>query len=93
MSPSEGKRDFAPYQTFSGLLRTELVTQMAEPMAFFEASLESARFGDLQQEGLLLDYLRTEFALHHLDLVVPIGGPAARFAQPHRQELFPETPC
>jgi PAS domain S-box-containing protein len=85
-------RDFAPYQTFSGHLRTELASQMAEPIAFFEASLESARFGDSQQEDPLLDYLRAEFALHHLDLVVPIGGPAARFVQQHRQQLFPETP-
>ncbi len=85
-------RGFEPYHTIAGLIRTELASQMGEQIDFFEASLESARFTSLEQESPLLGYLQAQFAGHHLDLVVPIGGPAAQFVQQHRQELFPETP-
>jgi len=85
-------RGFEPYHTVAGRLRTELASQVAEPIDFFEASLESARFTGLEQESPLLEYLRAQFAGHHLDLVVPVGGPAAQFVQRHRQQLFPETP-
>jgi hypothetical protein len=43
-------RDFAPYHAVSGLLRTELASQMAEPIELFDATLDSARFTDSQQE-------------------------------------------
>jgi PAS domain S-box-containing protein len=85
-------RDFAPFNTFSGVLRTELVSQSPEPVDVFEVSVESARFRDTVQEGPLVDYLLALFSGRQLDLVVPIGGPAVQFAQRHRQELFPGTP-
>ncbi len=85
-------RGFEPYHTVAGLFRTELASQMAEPVDFFEASLESARFTGLDQESPLLGYLQAQFAKRPLDLVVPIGGPAAQFVQKHRQQLFPDTP-
>ena len=84
-------RGFEPYHTVAGLIRTELASQMAEPVDFFEASLESARFTSLEQESPLLEYMQAQFASHNLDLVVPIGGPAAQFVQRHRQQLFQET--
>lgn len=85
-------RDFEPFSTFSGIFRTELASLSPEPVDFFEASLESARLGISPQEEPLVDYLRAQFARQRLDLVVPIGGPAAQFAQRHRQRLFPATP-
>src|SRR5262249_59004263 len=37
-------------------------------------------------------YLHALFAGRNLDLVVSIGGPATRFVQQHRPQLFPSTP-
>jgi len=85
-------RDFAPFDAFSGILRAELVSQSPRPVDVSEVSLESARFGDTIQEEALVDYLQTLFAGRRVDLVVPIGGPAAKFAQRQRQALFPGTP-
>jgi PAS domain S-box-containing protein len=85
-------RDFAPFNTIPGVFRAELVRQSQEPVDFYEASLESARFNDPSEEGPLVNYLRAVFQGRRLDLLVPIGGPATRFAQRHRRELFPGTP-
>ncbi len=85
-------RDFAPYNTFSGVLRTELVSQSSGSVDIFEVSLDSAHGGDTAQEGPLLDYLAALSAGRPPDLVIPIGGPAVQFAQRHRQLLFPRTP-
>lgn len=85
-------RDFAPYDAFSGYFRTELARQSPRPIDFYEVALESARFRETLHEGPLVDYLRALFAGRRLDLVVPIGGPAVRFAQQRRASLFPATP-
>jgi hypothetical protein len=85
-------RDFAPYNTFSSVLRTELASQLPQAVDIYEVSLESARFEDSGGEGSLMDYVRAQFASRRLDLVVPIGGAATRFAQRHRTRLFPATP-
>src|SRR5262245_17007438 len=85
-------REFEPFNTFSEHFRSELAQQSAEPLDFFDVGLQSARFEQLSQEGPFVDYLVALFAGRRLDLVVPIGGPAARFTQKHRSRLFPGTP-
>lgn len=85
-------REFAPYESFSGIFRTELVRESPVPLDIYEVSLDSARFRETAQEAPFLDYLLGQFSQRGLDLVVPIGGPAARFAQRHRPRLFPDVP-
>ena len=85
-------REFAPFNTFSESFRTALGEQQNGPVDFHELALESARFEGGASEGPLVDYLNTLFATRRLDLVVTIGGPAARFAQKYRPRLFPMTP-
>lgn len=85
-------REFAPFDAFSAGFRAELVRQSSGPVDIYEVSLESARFRDPAQEAPFLDYLLALFTQRGPDLVVPIGGPAARFAQRHRPRLFPEVP-
>jgi PAS domain S-box-containing protein len=85
-------RDFAPFNVVAGGFRTELVRQSPVPVDIYEVTLESARFPGTPREGPFLNYLLALFAGQRLDLVVPMGGPAARFAQRHRQLLFPATP-
>ncbi len=48
-SPKRLLLSFEAYHTVAGLLRTELASQMAEPIDFSEVSLESTRFTDFQQ--------------------------------------------
>jgi PAS domain S-box-containing protein len=85
-------RQFAPFNTFSESFRTALGEQLGSPVDFHDVALESARFPSAASEGPLIDYLDALFANRPLDLVVPIGGAAARFAQAHRRELFPKVP-
>jgi PAS domain S-box-containing protein len=83
---------FEPYKTFSETFRTELAEQLGQPLEFHDVALESARLQGEASEGALVQYLTALFAGQKLDLVVPIGGPAVRFALRHRIELFPSTP-
>ena len=85
-------RDFAPHNTFSGVLRTELGSQSSGSVDVFEVSLDSAVVADAAQEGPLVNYLAALSAVRVPDLVIPVGGPAVQFAQRHRQTLFPRTP-
>jgi signal transduction histidine kinase len=85
-------REFSPFNEFPGSFRAELVRQSPDPIEFFEASLEMARFSEADQQGPFVSYLSALFAQRKMDLVVPIGGPAANFVQRYRQELFPDKP-
>jgi ABC-type uncharacterized transport system substrate-binding protein len=85
-------RDFAPFDTFGDTFRTALAQQMAGAVVFYDVDVESARLEAGQLEGHFTRYLLSLFANEHLDLIVPIGGPAARFAQARRSYLFPDSP-
>jgi ABC-type uncharacterized transport system substrate-binding protein len=84
-------RDFSPWDNYAKAIREELARQSNEPIDIFETALTTARFSD-GPEGPLVDYLNTLFAERKLDLIMTIGGPAARFMQSNRQKLFPTAP-
>jgi hypothetical protein len=84
--------DFAPYDAFAGIFRTELSRRSPAPVDLVEFSMQPARFIRSPDEDAFVNYLRATLAGRRLDLVVSIGGPAAIFAQKHRQQLFPTTP-
>ena len=85
-------RDFAPFDTMSSTFRTELARQSPEPVEFYEASIERARFAAVGNDDQLLDYLRTLFAERPLDLIFTVAEPATYFCVRHRAEFFPHTP-
>lgn len=85
-------REFAPYSVFSTAFREELVKQLHQPIDLYEASLDLARSPDSRGEGPFIDYLHALFAERKLDLIVAVGGPAVRFSQQHRSQIFPSTP-
>jgi PAS domain S-box-containing protein len=84
-------REFEPFITFSESFRSELARQSPEPLDFFDVALGGARF-EASEEAPFVDYLLALFEGHRVHLVVPMGGPACRFAQKHRERLFPDTP-
>jgi signal transduction histidine kinase len=85
------EREFT-HVTFAGLLRPELSRTSPDPIDFIEVSLQPARSSLTDPDATTLAALRAAFAGRGLDLVVPLGGPAASFAQKHRDSLFPATP-
>src|SRR6476469_4181759 len=85
------EREFSHY-TFAGLFRPELTRTSPEPIDFIELSGQSIRASGNERELQTLADVRGALGNEAIDLVVPIGGPAAAFAQRHRADLFPDTP-
>jgi PAS domain S-box-containing protein len=85
-------RDFASRNAFATMFRPELSRSFGEPIDFIEVSLQAARLSASASEKSILNEVRSTLPRRRLDLVVPIGGPAAVFAQTYRQQLFPTTP-
>ena len=83
---------FSPYSSFVGQFRADLISRSPRPLDVYEASLETARFSDTPKDDPFVNYLRALSVERPPDLVVTIGGAAARFAQTHRDRLFPSTP-
>jgi signal transduction histidine kinase len=84
--------NFVPWIFFSGQFREELIKQSPNAIDLYEASLESARFVQVEDQGPLVDYLQSLFGTRKLDLIVTMGAPAARFVQQYRAQFFPSTP-
>jgi signal transduction histidine kinase len=85
-------RDFAPFNDLSSRFREELARRSPHPLDVYDASLETARFRDADDEKPFVDYLRALFAGRKLDLIATFGSPAAFFVQRYRQTLFPGIP-
>jgi signal transduction histidine kinase len=84
-------RDFSPWDDYGRKIREELRLQSKDPIDIFEVSLSTARFPD-GNEDAFVDYLNAVFSERKLDLIMTIGGPAARFFQQNRQRIFPSIP-
>jgi PAS domain S-box-containing protein len=85
-------RGYEPYDTFSENFHTELAKQYGQPLEFHDFALQSTHLQGEASDRFLVQYLNTLFGGQKVDLVVPIGGAAARFVTRHRNELFPNTP-
>src|SRR5687768_9108607 len=84
-------REFAPFIAFSENFRSELSRNSSDPVDFFDFALVTARF-DNADEAPFIAYLHSLFDERSVDLIVPMGGPAVRFAQKYRSQLFPDVP-
>ena len=85
-------QQFEPFRTVATAFRTELSQRSPYPIEYYEVSLETARFAEGDVDQPLADYVRALCARQPMDLVVPIGSPAFRFAVRHHADLFPEAP-
>lgn len=83
--------DFAPYNVLSASFRSELPHVLGEPVEFHEVSVQATNTTNPAFESALVGYLIALSAHHRPDLVVVIGGQAARFALT-RRDAFPATP-
>jgi signal transduction histidine kinase len=85
-------QNFQTWITWKKEIRNELSRQSPWPLDIQEHSLVTARNGDDAAEAKFVEYLNALYAQRPPDLIVAIGGPAARFVQQHRADLFPRTP-
>src|SRR5262245_15275450 len=83
---------YSPWSDMAASFRAELIRKSPEPIDLYEVSLDTARVHDVQEEGPFVDYARALLSGRKLDLIVPIGAPAAFFLQRHRPPLFATTP-
>ena len=84
--------NFYTWSTWTREIRKELIRQSPWPLDVQEHFLATARNDDNAAEAKFVEYLGALYAQRPPDLIVAIGGPAARFVQRHRAELFPTTP-
>jgi signal transduction histidine kinase len=85
-------QNFQPWVTWSREIRNELNRQSPWPLDVDEYSIVTARGGNHAAEPRFVEYLTALYAQQPPDLIVALGGPAARFVQQHRANLFPTTP-
>jgi hypothetical protein len=83
---------YSPWSDMAGSFRAELIKTSPQPIDLYEVSLDTARVQGPQDEGPFVEYIRALLAGRKLDLIVPVGAPAAFFMERHRSELFPAAP-
>jgi PAS domain S-box-containing protein len=86
------EQDFAPHKTFTQQFRPELSRSSPDPIDFIEVSLQAARDSGSAPDDSMVRHVQAMTAGQPPDLVVPIGGPAAVFAQRNHAQLFPAAP-
>jgi len=87
------EKQFAAFvDVFKDNFRSELREQSPELLAFYELSVEPVRLDGDRDEHSFLTYLLSTFKDQQLGLIVTIGGPATRFGQKYRDQLFASTP-
>ena len=85
-------RENSPYEVFAAQFRRDLAQRLHTPVAFYDTSLDGARFDPAKDSDAFVAFLRARFGTDPPDLVVPIGPPATRFYGLNRGRLFPGTP-
>ena len=85
-------RDVSPFVAAVSVLRATLADELGEAVDFHDVSLDMARFGEAETENTFVEFLKARFADRPLDIVVPVGAPAVRFAAQYRDRVFPGIP-
>ncbi len=85
-------REDSPYEVFASLFRSELAQRVSTAVAFYDVSLDGARFDPARDAPSFVRFLRDRFADVKPDLVIPLGPLANAFYAQYRDELFAESP-
>ncbi|MGA9954766.1 MAG: ATP-binding protein [Bradyrhizobium sp.] len=83
---------YSPWSDMAAEFREQLIKNSSEPIDLYEVSLDTARVSDPRDEEPFVEYIRAVLSGRKLDLIVPVGAPAAFFIQRHRKMIFPTTP-
>jgi len=85
-------REVAPFAAAVSAFRTTLARELGAPVHFHDESLDAALSAQPDREDAFVAFLRSRFEGRPLDVVVPVGAPAVRFALRYRDQAFPGTP-
>jgi signal transduction histidine kinase len=82
---------YSPWSDMAASFRAELIKRSPQPIDLYEVSLDTSRVQSAQDEAPFVDYIHA-LAGRKLDLIVPVGAPAAFFVQRHRTQLLATAP-
>jgi len=77
---------------FSQPLQRTIRQELGAPVDFYQESLDFDRFAGREQSPALADYLDEKYRRHGIDVVVPVGGRALRFAIDRLSHVLPKVP-
>jgi len=72
--------------------RAALTTALGNNVEFFAESMNLSQFNDEGYDDTLASYYQQKYHDRHLDLVVPVMGPALKFVLNHGDDVFPRVP-
>lgn len=81
-----------PMVAFAQQLRAAVRDDLATPVEFYQESLDLDRFTGREHSSSLVEYFADKYRGFGIDLVVPVGGRALRFALDHLTKVFPSAP-
>ncbi|MBV9724967.1 MAG: ATPase [Gammaproteobacteria bacterium] len=82
---------YSPWSEYAASFREELIKRSSEPIDVLEVSLDDERLQNSEDQAPFVNYLDALLHGRSLDLVVPLGAPAALFTRQHRS-LFASVP-
>jgi PAS domain S-box-containing protein len=86
------QRGAEPFESVATGFRVALAAGSPVPVEIHELSLATALYPGGDSEESFVRYLASFGAQRPFDLIVAVGGTATRFAQQHRERIFPSTP-
>lgn len=81
-----------PMLEFAQQLRTTVGEEMGSPVEFYQEALDFDRFTGLEQSSPLANYLADKYRRFNVDVVVPVGGRALKFAVDQLGRGLPNVP-
>ena len=77
---------------FTSRLRATVSSGLGSPVEFYQEALDLDRFNGREHSPPLRDYLQEKYRGFGIDIVVPVGGRALRFALDHLTTALPNVP-
>ncbi|HEX5074346.1 MAG TPA: HAMP domain-containing sensor histidine kinase [Gemmatimonadaceae bacterium] len=81
-----------PMLEFAEQLRATVNKELGSPVEFYQEALDFDRFTGLEQSSPLASYLADKYHQFAIDIVVPVGGRALKFAVDQLGRGLPDVP-
>ncbi|HEY4734298.1 MAG TPA: sensor histidine kinase [Gemmatimonadaceae bacterium] len=81
-----------PMLEFAQRLRTTISTGVKGPVEFYQEALDFDRFGGREQSSPLAGYFDDKYRRFGIDVIIPVGGRALRFAVDRLANVLPNVP-
>jgi len=80
-----------PMLEFAQRLRLTIGKELGSPVEFYQEALDFDRFTGLEQSSPLADYLNDKYRRFGIDVIVPVGGRALKFAVDQLGRVLPNV--